>query len=87
MSVFVSFLSHIGTNAEFWNIIQHEKLCVVDETIVFMGGFDLCFGRWDTPQHSLVDDRPEGFESIETAFTQGLKRDVDEYQVWPGKGK
>jgi phospholipase D1/2 len=21
-----------------------------------MGGIDLCFGRWDTPQHILVDD-------------------------------
>lgn len=21
-----------------------------------MGGLDLCFGRWDTPQHVLIDD-------------------------------
>jgi phospholipase D1/2 len=25
---------------------QHEKLCVIDKTIAFMGGFDLCFGRY-----------------------------------------
>jgi phospholipase D1/2 len=22
-----------------------------------MGGFDLCYGRWDTSQHILTDDR------------------------------
>jgi phospholipase D1/2 len=29
---------------------------VIDEAIAFMGGIDLCFGRWDTPQHVLLDD-------------------------------
>ena len=29
---------------------------MIDETIAFMGGLDLCFGRWDTAQHVLVDD-------------------------------
>lgn len=36
---------------------------MIDETIAFTGGIDMCFGRWDTPQHSLVDegeDDPEG---------------------------
>ena len=32
---------------------------MIDEAIAFMGGIDLCFGRWDTPQHVLLDD-PEG---------------------------
>ena len=43
--------------------MKHEKMCVIDDTIAFMGGLDMCFGRWDTPQHSLVDageDGPEG---------------------------
>ena len=35
---------------------QHEKLCVIDESVAFMGGIDLCFGRWDTPQHVLADE-------------------------------
>lgn len=33
-------------------------MCVIDETIAFMGGLDLCFGRWDTPGHVLIDDEP-----------------------------
>jgi len=31
---------------------HHEKVVVVDRSIAFVGGIDLCFGRWDT--HSLV---------------------------------
>ncbi|KAF9183420.1 Phospholipase D1 [Haplosporangium sp. Z 767] len=34
---------------------HHEKLIVVDNMIAFIGGLDLCFGRWDTPEHTLVD--------------------------------
>jgi hypothetical protein len=43
-------------------------MCVIDETIAFMGGLDLCFGRWDTAQHVLVDETDpnptEGREQI-----------------------
>jgi len=51
---------------------QHEKLCVIDQAIAFMGGLDMCFGRWDTPQHVLVDD------------PDMLDFEVSE-QVWPGQ--
>lgn len=27
---------------------HHEKLLLVDRKLAFMGGLDLCFGRWDT---------------------------------------
>lgn len=37
---------------------HHEKLCIVDGRIAFMGGIDLCFGRWDTNQHSIADVHP-----------------------------
>lgn len=30
---------------------HHEKLVVVDGTLVFCGGIDLTAGRWDTPEH------------------------------------
>ena len=46
-------------------------MCVIDQAIAFMGGLDLCFGRWDTPQHVLVDDADSlDFEASE--------------HVWPG---
>jgi len=58
---------------------HHEKICVVDHTVAFVGGIDLCFGRWDTPQHSVVDDKPTGFEPSE------MPKDADHCQLWPGK--
>ncbi|CAH8451751.1 unnamed protein product [Heterobilharzia americana] len=30
---------------------HHEKIVAVDQSIVFLGGIDLCFGRWDTNDH------------------------------------
>ncbi|KIM43354.1 hypothetical protein M413DRAFT_18406 [Hebeloma cylindrosporum] len=59
--------SHLQTGTFFW--AHHEKMCVIDQTIAFLGGLDLCFGRWDTPQHVLTDD---------TA-------DTDRSEIWPGK--
>ncbi|KAG8968175.1 Phospholipase D1 [Tulasnella sp. 425] len=62
--------AHFSTGTFYW--AHHEKMCVIDEAIAFMGGLDLCFGRWDTPQHVMVDDGnlegPEGSN-----------------QIWPGK--
>lgn len=34
---------------------HHEKTVVVDQTIAFVGGIDLCYGRWDTRDHRLTD--------------------------------
>ncbi|KAL4907622.1 hypothetical protein BDW74DRAFT_111147 [Aspergillus multicolor] len=64
-------------NTFFW--AHHEKLCIIDHTLAFVGGIDLCFGRWDTPQHLLTDDKPTGFE------TPGGQKDTDNCQLWPGK--
>ncbi|QKX64422.1 uncharacterized protein TRUGW13939_11596 [Talaromyces rugulosus] len=64
-------------NTFFW--AHHEKLCIIDHTLAFVGGIDLCFGRWDTPQHLLTDDKPTGFETSEAP------KDADHCQLWPGK--
>jgi phospholipase D1/2 len=58
---------------------HHEKICIVDHTVAFVGGIDLCFGRWDTPQHSVCDDKPTGFEPSDEP------KDADHCQLWPGK--
>ncbi|KAI9491274.1 hypothetical protein BDB00DRAFT_767302 [Zychaea mexicana] len=41
-----------GLNA-YWS--HHEKYVVVDNKIAFLGGLDLCFGRWDTHAHHPGD--------------------------------
>ena len=61
----------------FW--AHHEKICIVDHMVAFVGGIDLCFGRWDTPQHSVVDDKLTGFEQSD------MPKDADHCQLWPGK--
>ncbi|KAJ9102280.1 hypothetical protein QFC19_004828 [Naganishia cerealis] len=63
--------SHFQTGTFFWS--HHEKMCVIDEAIAFMGGLDLCFGRWDTSQHVLID---EDFEPGATG---------ENGPIWPGK--
>ncbi|OBZ88286.1 Phospholipase D2 [Choanephora cucurbitarum] len=41
----------------FWS--HHEKIVVVDNRLAFIGGLDLCFGRYDTHSHSLSDHPAE----------------------------
>ncbi|KND93239.1 Phospholipase D1 [Tolypocladium ophioglossoides CBS 100239] len=46
----------------FW--AHHEKLVVVDRKIGFMGGLDLCFGRYDTNSHPIADAHPGDLDAI-----------------------
>ncbi|XP_076810877.1 phospholipase D1-like isoform X2 [Clavelina lepadiformis] len=34
---------------------HHEKVVVVDQSVAFIGGIDLCYGRWDDHLHRLTD--------------------------------
>lgn len=34
---------------------HHEKICVIDQKKAFVGGFDICFGRYDTREHPIKD--------------------------------
>ncbi|KAF9902851.1 hypothetical protein BX616_001791, partial [Lobosporangium transversale] len=54
---------HIGVNAtQFW--AHHEKICVIDCRLAFIGGLDLCFGRYDSRTHQLSDYHPSGSGTI-----------------------
>lgn len=75
--------SHLKTGTFYW--AHHEKLCVIDEMLAFMGGFDLCFGRYDTPSHALVDDAEiEGHSGADPKFL-GPVRNGAEAHIWPGQ--
>ncbi|ORY05424.1 phospholipase D/nuclease [Basidiobolus meristosporus CBS 931.73] len=41
---------HAPGGTMFW-----AKMCIIDSEVAFMGGLDLCFGRWDTHAHRLAD--------------------------------
>ncbi|KAG0058912.1 hypothetical protein BGZ90_004703 [Linnemannia elongata] len=54
---------HISVTAtQFW--AHHEKICVVDCRLAFIGGLDLCFGRYDSRTHQLADYHPSGNGTI-----------------------
>lgn len=48
---------------------HHEKFIVIDYNLAFIGGLDLCFGRWDTRSHPLADVHPAGVHD----------------EIWPGQ--
>ena len=41
----------------FW--AHHEKLLLVDRRKAFVGGIDLCYGRWDLNYHPIADYHPD----------------------------
>ncbi|KAM5348063.1 hypothetical protein ACJ41O_007887 [Fusarium nematophilum] len=44
---------------------HHEKLIVIDNgRLAFMGGLDMCFGRWDTSSHPIADAHPGNLDAI-----------------------
>ena len=44
-----------GTQSILWS--HHEKLVIIDQKIAFVGGLDLCWGRYDTNQHPVVEEK------------------------------
>ncbi|KAG0296090.1 hypothetical protein BGZ98_001121, partial [Dissophora globulifera] len=54
---------HISmTSTQFW--AHHEKICVIDCRLAFIGGLDMCFGRYDSRTHQLADYHPSGGGTI-----------------------
>ena len=44
-----------GTQSILWS--HHEKLVIIDQKIAFVGGLDLCWGRYDTKDHPVVEEK------------------------------
>lgn len=51
----------------FWS--HHEKIVCIDQSLAFVGGLDLCFGRYDHSGHPLSDSGGDKLQE----------------QTWPGK--
>lgn len=43
---------HFFDGVFLWS--HHEKLVIVDQAVAFLGGIDLCFGRWDDEYHRYL---------------------------------
>uniref|UniRef100_A0A672HI33 Phospholipase n=1 Tax=Salarias fasciatus TaxID=181472 RepID=A0A672HI33_SALFA len=44
---------HVSSAVYLW--AHHEKIIVVDQSVAFVGGIDLAYGRWDDREHRLTD--------------------------------
>ncbi|XP_041514865.1 phospholipase D1 isoform X3 [Microtus oregoni] len=44
---------HVSSSVYLW--AHHEKLVIIDQSLAFVGGIDLAYGRWDDDEHRLTD--------------------------------
>uniref|UniRef100_A0A672GLS7 Phospholipase n=1 Tax=Salarias fasciatus TaxID=181472 RepID=A0A672GLS7_SALFA len=44
---------HVSSSVYLW--AHHEKIVVIDQSVAFVGGIDLAYGRWDDREHRLTD--------------------------------
>ena len=49
-------MGHDSGVGELWLWSHHEKLVVIDQIVAFVGGMDLCIGRFDDENYRLFDD-------------------------------
>nr|CAB3461725.1 unnamed protein product [Digitaria exilis] len=47
---------HFSSGVYLWS--HHEKIVIVDNQVCYIGGLDLCFGRYDSPEHKVADSPP-----------------------------
>ncbi|KAI5065331.1 hypothetical protein GOP47_0020026 [Adiantum capillus-veneris] len=45
--------NHFASGVYLWS--HHEKIVIVDHQVCFLGGLDLCFGRYDNWEHKVCD--------------------------------
>eukprot|EP00250_Pteridium_aquilinum_P013724 c21534_g1_i1 orf=388-3765(+) len=47
------FPNHFASGVYLWS--HHEKIVIVDHQVCYLGGLDLCFGRYDSSEHKVHD--------------------------------
>uniref|UniRef100_A0A3P8PR80 Phospholipase n=1 Tax=Astatotilapia calliptera TaxID=8154 RepID=A0A3P8PR80_ASTCA len=74
---------HVSSVVFLW--AHHEKMVAIDQTVAFVGGLDLAFGRWDDSQHHLTD---LGLTETTDGVTEGEQDPHDltgNTKLWLGK--
>lgn len=64
---------------------HHEKLVIIDYQICFIGGLDLCFGRYDTIEHRVGDcsaDIWPGKDYYNPRYFSFLQKIKLKWQLW-----
>lgn len=61
---------HVSSVVFLW--AHHEKMVAIDQTVAFVGGIDLAFGRWDDFEYRLTDlGLPEPSEGMSKENPEG----------------
>ena len=68
-----------GTTSILWS--HHEKLVVIDNQVAFVGGIDLCWGRFDINQHPIVEKENEAHLYLYPGSDYINERQVDLHDV------
>lgn len=55
-SVRVELEAPTTSQRDFFDYSHHQKFVVVDGSTAFIGGIDLSYGRWETPEFDVVTD-------------------------------
>ncbi|GAU96154.1 hypothetical protein RvY_07640-2 [Ramazzottius varieornatus] len=55
---------HPDHNVLLWS--HHEKCVIIDQKLAFLGGIDLCYGRWEDYHYRMNDQSPEMRQSKAT---------------------
>uniref|UniRef100_A0A667YYS8 Phospholipase n=1 Tax=Myripristis murdjan TaxID=586833 RepID=A0A667YYS8_9TELE len=75
---------HVSSSVYLW--AHHEKIIVIDQSVAFVGGIDLAYGRWDDREHRLTD---VGSVTLGSGSVRSLKTGVGELlgntRFWHGK--
>lgn len=79
MTFFLSFIFFVQFILDPTKLIDsvslwthHEKLVIIDQTLAFVSGIDLCYGRWDNQKHRLMDNykKPSGEVRLNISFSK-----------------
>ena len=49
----IKMIRHSSGTIQLWS--HHAKMVLIDQQIAFIGGLDICYGRWDSRNHPLYD--------------------------------
>ncbi|TBU06403.1 phospholipase D2 [Hamiltosporidium magnivora] len=82
----------------YWS--HHEKIVIVDQEIGFLGGIDICLGRFDTYKHEIFEDKKASKQPLkEISFRKHansnqiknleniLEKPEKDYEIYFGKDK
>ncbi|XP_053574304.1 phospholipase D2 [Bombina bombina] len=74
---------HVSSIVFLW--AHHEKMVAIDQSVVFLGGLDLAYGRWDDHNYRLSDVGSHMQQNGSPGGDISKEEEPCELQCWLGK--